>query len=109
MKVHIIPDVKLEIGENLYLKFGDVEYTIGAPAYTSGLPEDCHDGEASEVDWKDENVKLVIEKIEYDLVLGRTYKKGERPASRIVEVEYSCEPALAVAYYDELLEFIEEG
>lgn len=40
----------------LYLEFEveikNISYSPGKPAYTSGLPENCHDGEPEEIEYE---------------------------------------------------------
>ena len=60
MSKMIIPEVEIEIGENLYLQIKEVSFIPFKAGYISGRPEDCYEDEPAECNWKDDNCKLVI-------------------------------------------------
>lgn len=66
MKPITIPEIEIEIGENLYLQISDLTFTPFKPGYISGPPEDCYEDEPAECNWSDKNVKLFFTDIEYD-------------------------------------------
>jgi len=106
-----VVDVELEIGENLFLRIDNVSYVAGEPAYTSGLPEDCHDGSSAEVDWKSDDAKLVYKQSQIDMTYAEMmeFRKMDKPFKyKIVEHEFPVPDDLAVLYYDQIIDYIEE-
>jgi hypothetical protein len=80
-------DIKIEIGDNLFLVVENVTYFSGKPGYTGGRPEDCYEDEPPECDWM--GCKL----------MRQIYKD---------EKEFDCDPDLANEYYEEILEKCKE-
>ena len=100
----IIPEVEIEIGDNLYLQIKDVSFLPCRPAYISGLPEDSYPEEGAEADWKNENAQLVIKTFEKKLdAIGRSYYKC------ISEKEFPVDDSFVYEYYDQIIEAIEQG
>jgi hypothetical protein len=60
MKPITIPEIEIEIGDNLYLQISDLTFTPFKKGYISGPPEDCYEDEGAEADWKDEDCQLLL-------------------------------------------------
>jgi len=102
MKISI-PEISIEIGENLYLKIVDVEYTPSRPAYTSGRPEDCYEGESSELEWR----ASYLEKSRAVLLNPAEALAGAVREYKFTYVEYKVEEEFANVHYDLLIEEVE--
>lgn len=61
-----MPKVEIEIGENLFLRIEYVDYTPEKEGRYSDIPERCYQGEPSEIDFDDDDVKLVVVRRKYD-------------------------------------------
>lgn len=101
MKKIIIPEVEIEIGENLYLRLREVTFFPGDSGKFSGAPEDCYPPTDPEIDWKDENAMLIIRKVKY-------IKKGDIVEKDVKEYDYPVEAHFTGEYYDLLLDRAEE-
>ena len=98
-----IPQVEIEIGENLFLRIEDVSFEPFRPGYISGLPEDCYSAEPAEADWKTENAKLIVKKQKciWNTVKLKVDHKDE-------EIVFTCPLGLDQEYYFDIIEEIEE-
>jgi len=104
MKKIIIPEVEIELGDNLYLRITDVSFLPAVKGYTSGMPEDCYKGEPAECDWKNENAKLIIkEKIFIGMSKDNKTKKYEWK-----EKEFPVDDGFVYEYYEQIITAIEE-
>ena len=74
-------NIKLEIGENLYLQIENIKFTPGKAGYISGRPEDCYEDEPPEIDWNDEDCKIIR-----------------------LHSEFECPKYFSGTYYEEILE-----
>ena len=95
-------DIKYEIGNNIFISIKNVSYVPGRLGHFSGRPEDCYPDEPAEIDWKDEDCKIVVEFTEPKLVDGKTVRVKK-------EKEFDCDPELAYHFYTELIEETEEA
>lgn len=100
-----VPEVDIEIGENLYLRLKEVSYYPGSPAVMyykdgSGSPED-----PAEIDWKEQC--LIIRKVSYKNVYSEILNKNVM-SKDINDYDFSIDDEFANNYYDELLEATEE-
>lgn len=109
-KKMLIPEVAIELGDDLYLQIKDVSFIPFKKGYISGLPEDCYEDEPAECDWLNENAKLVIKKkriIGYaDSTLYPMIKKV--PLYDVSEKEFDVDDSFVYEYYDKIIEQIEE-
>jgi len=99
----IVPEVDVEIGENLFLRLKEVRYFPGDPGKTTGAYEDCYPPTDPEIDWKDENACLLIRKVKYVTTDG-----GKSTAKKVDEYDFSIDPSFVCEYYDAILEATEE-
>lgn len=106
-KKMIIPEVEIEIGDNLYLQIKDVSFIPFKKGYISGDYEDCYPDDPAEADWKDENCRLVIRKKKmtnsHDFL-----NMGVKPIFDTKEYDFDCDPALAAEYCSLIILQIEE-
>jgi len=104
MKKYIIPEVTVEIGDNLYLRITDVSFLPAVKGVTSALPEDCFPDEPAEYDWRNENAKLIIkEKIFIGMSKDNKIKKYEWK-----EKEFPVDDGFVYEYYKQIITAIEE-
>lgn len=54
-------NIKIEIGEDLFLFIKYAKFTPGKAGYISGRPEDCYEAEPPELDWYEKDAFLEIE------------------------------------------------
>lgn len=101
-----IPELTIEIGDNLYLRIKDVSFIPMQVGKFGGLPENCYPDEPAEIDWKDENACLVrsVTKI----VELHVKSNGENSRFKTVEEEFPVDDSLVYSYYDEIITQIEE-
>lgn len=103
MKKLYVPRVELEIGEDLYLVVSNIDYIPGDPGKYSGLPEDCYEATGPEVDWKDEDAKLMYREHRSVFSMEKMTKVRE-----VVEHFYPCPKNLAGHYIDAIIDACEE-
>jgi len=109
MSKMIIPEVEIEIGDNLYLQIKDVSFVPFKKGVTSALPEDCYPDEPAECDWKNENAKLVIKKYEYvDRFIDRIPAKFSKIKKLASEKEFDVDDSFVYEYYEQIILQIEE-
>lgn len=107
----IIPEVEIEIGENLYLQIKDVSFIPADPGRISSRPEDSYEPQPAQCDWKNENAKLVIKKFEWienkdvftSLILGLNKLK-----KLVSEKEFPVDDSFVYEYYQDIITAIEE-
>lgn len=61
-----MPKIELEIGENLFLRIEFVDYVPMKAGRYCDIPEKCYQDEPSEVNFDDDDVKLVVVRRRYD-------------------------------------------
>jgi len=98
-----IPEVDIEIGNDLYVRIKEVSYTPGAPEVRyykdgSGSPAD-----SPEIDWVES--MLVIKKFEY---IPKPSFNGRTTKVLKDEYDFSVDEEFANNYYDAILEATEE-
>jgi len=105
MKKYIIPEVTVEIGDNLYLRITDVSFLPASKGVTSALPEDCFPDEPAEASWLHSNAQLVIkEKIFIGMSKDNKTKKYEWK-----EKEFPVDDSFVYEYYEQIITAIEEN
>jgi len=107
MSKMIIPEVEIELGDNLYLQIKDVSFIPESKGVYNKLPEDCYPAEPAEASWKDENCRLVIKKKKMTNSLD-FLNMGVKPIFDTKEYDFDCDPALAADYYSLIILQIEE-
>ena len=108
MSKMIIPEVEIEIGENLYLQIKDVSFIPFKKGCTSALPEDSYEDEGADCDWLKENAKLVIKKFEYKLAPYNNPLTGKKTKRLISEKEFPVDDSFVYEYYEQIILQIEE-
>jgi len=104
MKKYIIPEVEIEIGDNLYLRITDVSFLPAVKGCRTCLPEDSLPDEPAECDWRNENAKLIIkEKIFIGMGKDNKTKKYEWK-----EKEFPVDDGFVYEYYEQIITAIEE-
>ena len=101
----IIPEVTIEIGDNLYLQIKDVSFIPADPGRISSRPEDSYEPKPAECDWKNDNAKLVIKKFEYIMPTDGLKRKVKKLVS---EKEFSVDDSFIYEYYNDIITAIEE-
>lgn len=110
MSKMIIPEVTIELRDNLYLQIKDVSFIPFKRGYISGPPEDCYEDEPAECDWLKENAKLVYKESKVDMTYTEMmgYRKANRPFKyKTIEHEFEVDDSFFYMYYDQIIEAIE--
>jgi len=108
MSKMIIPEVEIEIGDNLYIQIKDVSFIPFKAGYISGRPEDCYPEEPAECDWKNENAKLVIKK---QILTGWETENDisvRKAITRTDEKEFDVDDSFVYEYYNQIISQVEE-
>jgi len=111
MSKMIIPEVEIELGDNLYLQIKDVSFIPFKKGVTDRLPWDCYEDEPAECDWVKENAKLIVKEKKIDMTYTEmmNYRKEGRPFKyKTIEHEFSVDDSFFYMYYDRIIEQIEE-
>lgn len=103
----IIPEVEIEIGDNLYLKIKEVSFIPKDTGYISGRPEDSREPQPAECDWKNENAQLVIRKTVF-VCTERVDEMTIRKIYRQDEKEFPVDDSFVYEYYNDIITAIEE-
>lgn len=106
MKKIFIPEVEIEIGDNLYLRITELSFSPAIPGYISSRPEDCYEPVPACASWKDENCHLTKKSKK---IKGPIFGEGGKMEFENVTLDFMCEPALSEEYYDQIIEAIEQG
>jgi len=105
MKKIIIPEVEIEIGDNLYLRITDVSFLPAVKGYTSGMPEDCYPDEPAEIDWDNKNAQLVIKEFKFKPTMENSRM---RFVDSVKEKEFPVDDSFVYEYYEQIITAIEE-
>lgn len=101
MKKITIPEIEIELADNLFLRIREVEYIPGEPTVMYYKDGSGYPGSDAEIDWKE--TALIIRKVKYV-----TNDGGKSTKKEVREYDFEIDGEFANNYYDELLNRAEE-